>query len=438
MSRPDGFIQPYAPVAQDPYTPPPPSALHSQHHHSQSEQHHQQSPYQENQRDDAFFLYKEAKGEIIMNNNNLDGGVPPLFTKWQRVYMIIATAEAVIIFGLSSTIFGLVNVEETDTRTRTLPVYLSIFLLAQIFALLYVFDALRARNVVQAIQLILHLCLNFMLFLYAILQIPQTRIALRDAHEDNAECGHFENCIGPHSLWNVVLPLLIIPVIIFTFAIIAFGTLVRRLADEFGWDVYRYTGASTEIKHMLRAYQTLVSLLKLMLFFATAFCIAYLILITAWDSKKAEFIVTVIALPLLFILVLACGWALREENKFVMSAILVLMVAGMAYFIYKLSTLWLPRTSSLYINTRITMAILSIFAILILFVTFIYGIICMSNFGKGLRGVHDNPRNKISVLSCLPSGKGGWDGEGELREDGEGQAGYGHGYGQGGRRFEIA
>ncbi|ODN99012.1 hypothetical protein I350_07164 [Cryptococcus amylolentus CBS 6273] len=432
MSRPDGFIQPYAPVTQDPYKPPPPSALHSQHHHSQSEQHYQQSPYQENQRDDAFFLYKEAKGEIIMNNNNLDGGVPPLFTKWQWVYMIIATAEAVIIFALSSTIFGLVNVEDTDTRTRTLPVYLYTFLLAQMFALLYVFDALRARN------LILHLCLNFMLLLYAILQIPQTRIALRDAHENNAECGHFENCIGPHSLWNVVLPLLIIPVIIFTFAIIAFGTLVRRLADEFGWDVYRYTGASTEIKHMLRAYQTLVSLLKLMLFFATAFCIAYLILITAWDSKKAEFIVTVIALPPLFILVLACGWALREENKFIMSAILVLMVAGMAYFIYKLSTLWLPRTSSLYINTRITMAILSIFAILILFVTFIYGIICMSNFGKGLRGVHENPRNKISVLSCLPSGKGGWDGEGGLREDGEGQAGYGHGNGQGGRRFEIA
>ncbi|WVQ74187.1 hypothetical protein IAR50_003781 [Cryptococcus sp. DSM 104548] len=432
MSCPEGFIQPYTPVAQADHTSPPLSA-HYIHHHSQQHPHqiHQQQLPDENPPaggDDAFFLYKEAKGEINMANNTDGGRIQPLlFTRWQRVYMGIATAEAIIIFGLSSTIFGLVevNVEDTNIRTRTLPVYLSIFLLAQVFALLYVFDALRARNVVQ---LILHLCLNFMLFLYAILQIPQTRIALEDAHDDNAQCGHFQNCIGPHSLWNVLLPLLIIPVILFGLAIIAFATLVRRLADEFGWDVYRYTGASTEIKLMLKAYQTLVSLLKLMLFFATAFCVAYLILITAWDSKKAEFIVTVVALPLLFIIVLTCGWALREENKFVMSAILVLMVAGMAYFIYKLSTLFLPRTSSLYTTTRITMAVLSISAVLILFVTFVYSVICMSNFGKGLKEVHANPRNRLSVLSCLP--REGWDGEGGLKAQGPGEVGEG-------RRFEI-
>lgn len=72
---------------------------------------------------------------------------------------------------------------------------------------------------------------------------------------------------------------------------------------------------------------------------------------------------------------------------------------------YKLATLWLPRTSSLYINTKITMAIFSIFSIIILLVTFIFGCTCMSNFGKGLIEAHQNPENRTSLWS-LPANKG--------------------------------
>lgn len=112
-----------------------------------------------------------------------------------------------------------------------------------------------------------------------------------------------------------------------------------------------------------------------------------------------------VALPLVIVFILLCGWALRTENKTVMVCLLVIMVAGLAYFIYKLVTLWLPRTSSLYINTKITMAILSIFSIIILLVTFIFGCMCMSNFGKGLVEAHQNPENRTSLWS-LPANKG--------------------------------
>jgi hypothetical protein len=92
---------------------------------------------------------------------------------------------------------------------------------------------------------------------------------------------------------------------------------------------------------MHRAYQTLVSLLKLLFFFATSFCIAvsrfadvwseadwqFLILVIKASSKTAELyvcsgwtdltrsIITIIALPLTPIVILACGWAVRKENK---------------------------------------------------------------------------------------------------------------------------
>ncbi|OWZ67435.1 hypothetical protein AYX15_01581 [Cryptococcus neoformans] len=344
-------------------------------------------------------------GRRISAQSHTTEGSPPqhhaLPTRLEKLYMSIAAAEAVIVFALASAVFGLVevNVKNAGMKTKTVPVYLAIFLLSQIFSLLYVFDALRSRNIVQ---LLLHIWLNFMLLLYAILQIPQTKVALEDVA---GCCGNFDRCTGPGSLFNVMKGILIVPPIVFGLALISFGILSRQLYFQFGWDVFRLVGASPELKKMHRAYQTLLSLLKLLLFFAIAFCLAYLILVTAWSANKGEFILTVVALPLVIIVILICGWALRTENKPVMACMLVIMMAGLVYFIYKLATLWLPRTSSLYINTKITMAIFSIFSIIILLVTFIFGCTCMSNFGKGLIEAHQNPENRTSLWS-LPANKG--------------------------------
>lgn len=109
-------------------------------------------------------------------------------TKVEKLYMSIAAAEAVIVFALAAAVFGLVevNVKDAGLKIKTVPVYLAIFLLSQVFSLLYVFDALRARNIVQ---LFLHIWLNLMLLLYAILQIPQTKIALEDV---TGSCGDFD------------------------------------------------------------------------------------------------------------------------------------------------------------------------------------------------------------------------------------------------------
>ncbi|UOH83503.1 hypothetical protein LQV05_006233 [Cryptococcus neoformans] len=50
-----------------------------------------------------------------------------------HVYSEIAAAEAVIVFALASAVFGLVevNVKNAGMKTKTVPVYLAIFLLSQ-------------------------------------------------------------------------------------------------------------------------------------------------------------------------------------------------------------------------------------------------------------------------------------------------------------------
>ena len=69
---------------------------------------------------------------------------------------------------------------------------------------------------------------------------------------------------------------------------IAFAFMIRRLYIDFGWAVFHLVSASPAMKRKLdlvgkpeqltqgmhREYQTLLSLLKMVFFFATAFCLA--------------------------------------------------------------------------------------------------------------------------------------------------------------------
>jgi hypothetical protein len=59
-------------------------------------------------------------------------------------------------------------------------------MVCRIFSILYVFDALRARNI---IQLVLHLFFNLCILVYSILQIPQTENALSAAPVNG--CGSY-------------------------------------------------------------------------------------------------------------------------------------------------------------------------------------------------------------------------------------------------------
>ncbi|GFZ48729.1 hypothetical protein JCM24511_06478 [Saitozyma sp. JCM 24511] len=312
----------------------------------------------------------------------------------EKLYMAIAGAECLIVFAIAFTVFGLVeaNIPVARGKEKTVPVYLAVFIMAQIFSVLYIWDALRQRNVVQ---LLLHLWFQLCILAYSILQIPQTYNALNEI--GNQQCGNYPRCEGPDSLYNVVRSLLIVTPIVLGLATIAFAFLCRKLYRQFGWAEFHLVGASPEMKRMHREYQTLMSLLKLLLYFGMAFCLAYLILVASWTIDKTELVLACVALPLVVLGVFVTGIAARREIKWLMVSMLVLMVVGLAYFIYKLASMFLPATSWLYINTRVTMAIFSAFAIIILIVTFVFGCICLTNFGQGLAQAHQNPEKTTTL-----------------------------------------
>ncbi|WVW86174.1 hypothetical protein I302_108215 [Kwoniella bestiolae CBS 10118] len=193
-------------------------------------------------------------------------------TRLEKLYMGVAAFEAITIAAIAFAVFGLVqaNIHSQSAKVRTVPVYLAVFIMAQIFSLLYIFDALRARNIVQ---LIMHLFFNLCMLIYSILQIPQTRDALSDENAPGA-CGAYVRCTGPDSLFNILQKLMIVPPIIFGLCTIAFCIMIKFVHAQFGWAVFHLVGASPDLKRAHRHYQTMISLLKMLLFFGLAFCTA--------------------------------------------------------------------------------------------------------------------------------------------------------------------
>ena len=114
----------------------------------------------------------------------------------------------------------------------------------RLFSLLYVYDALRARNV---IQLVLHTFFNLCILVYASIQITQTRTALAGLGQV-VRCGRYIRCTGPDSLFNTILGLFIVTPIVIGVCSIGFALLIKKLYAEFGWAEFRLVGASLEMK----------------------------------------------------------------------------------------------------------------------------------------------------------------------------------------------
>ncbi|CAK9782918.1 unnamed protein product [Cutaneotrichosporon oleaginosum] len=246
----------------------------------------------------------------------------------ERVYLCVVLFEAVTVTALAMAAFLVMVTRMPPSNKQTLgvSVYMAIFVLGRyvppppppppsprplfavshsLFSLLYSLDAIRARNVIQ-------LCM----FVYAVTEIPQTRSALRNL-DDARACvprGGTYDCLGKGSLYFILLNILVWPIVITAIATAGYVFLARRLYVQFGWEEFRILNASIGLKRMYRTYACMVSLLKLLAFFASAFCMAYIVLITALWRDKTELIITVIALPVFYPTIAVTGWALITED----------------------------------------------------------------------------------------------------------------------------
>lgn len=113
------------------------------------------------------------------------------------------------------------------------------------------------------------------------------------------------------------------------------------------------------------------------------FCIQFLVLVTG--TPTAEFAVTIAALPIIIVCLALGAIFVRREVRWGTVLFMVLQLAGMAYFLYKLVRIWDPSSRDRYAAARKTLTLFSAISLVFLIATFVMTALCLSNFGRGLR-----------------------------------------------------
>lgn len=146
----------------------------------------------------------------------------------------------------------------------------------------------------------------------------------------------------------------IIPAVI-SAAEIAYIALGWKIYNEFGWKVYKFLGADRRIKKMYASYQIFQCLVKFDLFFWVGFSVQFLWLVLQKDDW--EYYVTLAALPLSVVLLIEGHLAARYENKWMMATFMSGCIGALVYFIYKVS---IPRRSVVQTNAPLALQIAEI------------------------------------------------------------------------------
>ncbi|KAF9246535.1 hypothetical protein BU15DRAFT_85290 [Melanogaster broomeanus] len=274
---------------------------------------------------------------------------PLLGTRAQRAFMF---TKALTVIALVASTFGIFR----RSRYKTLPCYLALFILAEIFELVMAYDALRMRNIIQLLGIVLF---HGALIVFSALQVHETKTAL-------------------------VNPILIVAPCIIAASWLFLIFWIKQLYGEFGWVIFHVVGANPKLKSMYQYYQILICLLKFDFFCFVG--VTMQLLIVVLTTSSAEFGITVAAIPVVLVLLAGCAYAVQREIKWLMSMSLVLMVASMSYF-YKLVRFYSPSTEAQYLTTRATLTVFTLVAFLLLLASFAVGIKCFYDFDKGL---HDS------------------------------------------------
>ncbi|KAG9067252.1 hypothetical protein KI688_012034 [Linnemannia hyalina] len=281
---------------------------------------------------------------------------------------------------------------DTRNQSRAIPAYLIVFVFAQLFQLVFTWDAVRAQNTIQLIGIVLF---NLCCFVYSIFEISQIQRSLSDA----GERGFFESKPGKTSsevamnLNTSLQPFLIVMVCVFGITQCLVTWLAYRLFQEFGWKIYKKIGADPNIKKMYRAYQIYLVLIKVDLFFFVGFSIQFIYLTLTRRSNDPEYWLTIIILPVTIPILYIAIYAVRHESRKWMAVFFTTMLAGVVYFVYKIVRMYHGEKVPIYEGVVRFLTLFASLCLIAILLTIANAAVCYLNFGRGLKAhlIRDGP-----------------------------------------------
>ncbi|KAF2033084.1 hypothetical protein EK21DRAFT_86522 [Setomelanomma holmii] len=300
-------------------------------------------------------------------------------SRWTWAFMLTAIVQAIIALALESYVFGKFQASvqwdsvtpESHSETRTIPTYLAVFMFGYLYQLWLVWDALRLKNTIQVIGLVIY---NVGILIYAAIQYDQ----ISDAAYALGSAIDFD-------FWTDVKPLLIALPCLMAAATVVLAFEAWKLYDEFAWTIYKHISADLRLKRRYLTYQIYIALLKFDFFFFLAFTVQFLVVVE--KTKDVEVALTSVALGVTFFLLFAAAWWVRRESVPGMIVIIIVYFIAMGYFLFKLIRMYvssLDRQND-YKPAKKSLTAFAVLTILLLIFTIIVACMCTHNFNKGLK-----------------------------------------------------
>ncbi|KAE8152925.1 hypothetical protein BDV25DRAFT_127549 [Aspergillus avenaceus] len=316
---------------------------------------------------------------------------------WTRSFMITALVQNCFTVGVESvlTINFRNNLEgspDNEIASKPIQTSLGLYTFGLLYELLLVWDALRHENAIQLIGLCI--C-NVGLAMYGVAQIKEINTAVTVLKEKS----DFED-----DLWEKYKVHIVLVPAMMTLGSIIMSVLTRKLHYEFSWAFFKNVSADLRMKRRFITYQVYIALLKFNFFFING-CLMLVLLGIIDESFSVESIISMAFIPLSMITLYLAAFFTRREKTAGMVIIILTLSIYMACFV---TLLWWMNTvngSADYGSTRLSLTLLIVITLFLILMTIITGIMCMSNFHKGLktyigprsRGKHGDMENGVPL-----------------------------------------
>ncbi|OUM69256.1 hypothetical protein PIROE2DRAFT_2748 [Piromyces sp. E2] len=342
-------------------------------------------------------------------NTHLDAWFPQEKYNWRKIAIGWAAIQAVVITALEiyvtlknndkiEQIYNFHKGSNDSTKlsllsgTDSLAVYHMIFIVAQFFQLYLICDTITKSS---TLQLIPGTIFSLGMGVYSIVQYIQANRGIKNEKlvQEYLEQKRDKLSDLRKGKWAEI-------VIIILMGIFCFGWIIitLRLYKNFGWNVFKQLGADIGVKNRLKLYQILLALLKIDIFFFTAFTIQFAIfVITNIKDGITIKIINIILLGLNFIMPFIGFIATKKENYVYMTLFIVLLSISLGYMVFNLFDILVDIHKNnncnkngeicerTYRDCSVSLSMACISSIIVGIITFVLALINFKNFPKGLK-----------------------------------------------------